>query len=82
MPGTDRHHLNLRQLAPGPQMMKRDHSGTGKGDFNFGFRRHDQKLLLFIHRKVAKCAEKSYFMFAVERTANIKDNAYRMKINI
>jgi 3-oxoacyl-[acyl-carrier protein] reductase len=38
-------------------------------------------LIFYIHRKVAKCAEKGYFVFAVERTANIKDNPSRRKIN-
>jgi hypothetical protein len=64
-------------------MMLRNHAGTGYGDFNFGFLGHPQTPLFLIHRKGAKCAEKSYFMFAVDppkilgdrKTANMKDNA-------
>ena len=37
------------------------------------------RFIFFIHRKVAKRAEKSHFMFAVERTANIKDNSPQIK---
>ena len=33
----------------------------------------------FIHRRAAKCAENICFMFAVERTANIKDNPLQMQ---
>jgi len=36
--------------------------------------------LILIHRKVAKCAEKSQFMFVVERTAYIKGNPFQMKM--